>query len=234
MYKRAVESGGAGSFNQHLGTAYPIGGTKSAITLPVAFLAAESFLEAGSRAYRLLHDEFFEREVRTSVGLDFDRALGFGVPAVANMSFALELFLKVHGAQHTGQYPSGHSITNLYNHLPSNARDRIQRSFANSCREDRFPYLTKFDLMTTTGKGPGDLSFTLVMGDEEQPDPDDPQTMSAIVRMASDLFTVWRYIYERGAGPGQLTVDFFGLNHFIRGVRAEVKSFQGAVTIEVG
>ncbi len=208
---------------------WPVGGAKSSISLPIALQVADSYFDAGSRDYHLLHD-YFDSTNRASANLDFDRALTFGVPAVSNLSFSLEIFLKVLRAQHDGLYPTGHKIATLFDDLPSEAQDRIKQSFAESCRDDPFSYLTVFTIKTSTRKESNGLSLQIVASDEGQLDPNDPTAVSTAVKMATDLFTVWRYIYEHGARAGELTADFFGLIHLIRAVRTDVTAFKGAAS----
>jgi hypothetical protein len=209
----------------------PQDGEKSSVTLLIAVRVATSFYESGMREYRILH-EIHAADSKGERRAGFDDFLRHAVPAANNLSFALEVHLKVLQAQRTGHYPHGHRIGVLYEVLADPLKASLQRRLIDELRRDPGPYLTDFTLQFGETEKPGSFQFRLNCVDENPPDLNDPNLFATEVAACDRLYLRWRYLYERGVASDLLAVRFISLIHMNRAIAAEIASYTGGVVID--
>ena len=180
--------------------------------------------------YQLLHDVHL-RDQRPETRPDALEYLRHAVPAANNLSFALEIHLKVLRAQRTGHYPHGHRIRGLVNELPQATKDSIQARLVQSCACDQFKYITEFSIqLLETVKG-SSYAFRMKCEDDHPPDLTVAGSFETEAALCDSLYTRWRYFYERGVSVNPIDARFFGLIHMNRAIAAEIESFEEGVVI---
>lgn len=208
----------------------PADGERSSVTLVIARLVASAYYESGLLEYRLLKDA--HAADRGDKGrADFGEFMRHWVPAVNNLSFALEIHLKVLNAQRTGHYPHGHSIEAAFRGLSADLKRRLQERLVDDCREDSRGYLTDFEVQFREVKMPASFQFRLNCIDENPLNPDDPRLLETEIAACDELYCRWRYLYELGISSDVVAARFESLIRINRVVAAEIDSYSGGVLI---
>jgi hypothetical protein len=105
------------------------------------------------------------------------------VAAAANLSFAVELYIKTLLAVLRIDVPTGHHLGKLYASVPQAVRDEIEMSYA-----------------TWRRRYGGPASITIAKGPLTPPRWEDGRSESynlgAVLDRSGDIFSSWRYIYE--------------------------------------
>lgn len=208
----------------------PSDGDKSSVTILVAYHAARAFIESGMHEYHLLHDVHL-RDQKPETRPDALEYLRHAVPAANNLSFALEVHLKILQAQRSGHYPQGHRIRDLVNKLSQSTKDALQRQLIQSCASDRFKYITEFSIQLLEKARRTTYAFRMKCEDDPRPDFTAAGSFEAEVELCDRLYTRWRYLYERGVSASPIDARFFGLIHMNRAIAAEIESFEEGVVI---
>lgn len=111
--------------------------------------------------------------------------LGEVVASAANLSFALELYLKALRIKLGLPYSPTHDIGLLYSELPPRVRAPIEQSY--NAKLAAFPF----------GKR---ASFTIAKGPRERPDwakySELPHDLPSVLSRQANTFESWRYIFE--------------------------------------
>lgn len=180
--------------------------------------------------YRLLHDVHL-RDQNPETRPDALEYLRHAVPAANNLSFALEVHLKVLQAQRTGHYPHGHSIRALFNGLSDVAKNAVYAQFAASRADDKSKYITEFSILFRELESVGSYAFTLKCADEDPPDASAHEAIAAEIETCDRLYLRWRYLYERGIAADQVAARFHSLIHLNRSIAVVIESFEEGVII---
>ena len=100
------------------------------------------------------------------------------MPAAKNLSFALELHLKVLVAQRSGRYPDGHLLRPPYDTLPDRTAAALRHQFSESGRGDTCRCITDFAIQFEGAAQPNSYNLKLNCVDDSPPDREDPAALS--------------------------------------------------------
>lgn len=206
------------------------GGPRSAETVITARQLAQGYFESGMRDYRLLYAIWTEDNAGTRYP-SFDEFLGPGVTAATQLSFALEIYLKVLFAQRMGTYPHGHGLSPILRDLPEPVRQSLAQRLQDSSSRDSTRYLTEFSLQLSATDQPGQLQYRLNCVDDDPPDLSSLEALSLEIRLCDDGYNRWRYVYERGNAVERISARFFSLIHLNKAAAAEIDGFAEGVLI---
>jgi len=194
----------------------------SPLALPLARKVAEAHAEVGLVEFNALQGviDAARREGRDP---DFFRLVRHGVPAVTNLTLALELLLKVLSYQHHGSYPHGHNLALIVTSLPSVSVDRMRRDFARLHSEPREFRAVRFDLAIAPGTSPH----------PQPPSEAGGALFDTALANADGAYQTWRYLYEDICG-NNIGVDFRSLLFLIEAVHSEIRNFEGNAKAVMG
>jgi HEPN domain-containing protein len=111
--------------------------------------------------------------------------LGDVVACAVNLAFALELYLKTLLVQLQLEVPQRHDLRNLYDALPQEVKDNIEKAYDTAWRSQWYGKRAAI----TIAKGPRDEPTWTDYRNEAK-------DMGALLERSNDVFLAFRYIYE--------------------------------------
>lgn len=140
-----------------------------------------------AEAFQKLAEQFIPRiAVDVKEGTHAPSAeLGQLVASAVNLAFALELYLKTLLGQLQLRVPQHHNLRNLYDTLPQEVRDEIEKAYDEHWRSQ---WLGKHAAITVA-KGPSDKPKWNDRRNESK-------DLAALLERSGNVFQTWRYIYE--------------------------------------
>lgn len=190
----------------------------STFSIAVADTAALGHVNSGLNLYRTF--EALSNEKRQpGEQLDFSRLIEAVVPAVTNLALGLELLLKVHHFQISGEYPRGHDIAEL-GRFPDDAMNTIRANYK-EIHDNR-----------KVSKG---LEFRLsggVRGAESKPwASSDTSTFDLAIAYIGPMYVKWRYIYEEFQEETDIRIYFAPLYFAAMAVHKAIRGHRGGAKI---
>jgi hypothetical protein len=191
----------------------------SPLSIQLADTAAIGHVNIGLELYRQF--EALAHEKRPAgVPLDVNRVLELGVPAVTNLALGLELLLKVHHFQATGEYPFGHDVKVLGSSLPAQALENVRRIYQ-QIHDD--PSVSKGVEFRFAGKPAN--------GSERKWESAKFSTYDLAISYVGTMYVRWRYIYEEFQSDMDIRVAFAPLYLLARAVHLAIRQHTGPTKI---
>lgn len=190
-------------------------------SIQLADAAAIGHFNAGLELYRKF--EGLSNQPRPlCVELDVNRTIELGVPAVTNLALGLELLLKVHHFQTTGNYPSGHNVKELGSSLPNDALDRVRAIYKALHKDPKIPKGVEFRLSGgSTGYEPKEWTAVAF------------STYDLAIEYVGPMYVRWRYIYEEFQEDLDIRISFAPLYFLAMSVHKAIREYKGGTKIEI-
>lgn len=192
---------------------------KPSWTLSIAFAdnIAIGHVNTGMNLYR-------QFEQIPGSGLDhrsmFEAAVSTGVPAITNMALGLELLLKEHKFQLSGEYPRGHDISKLGSSFPDDVLQTLRRNYEELYAD---PSISK-GIELKLASGIGRASDWPEMHYENYDD---------AIKYIGRMYERWRYIYEELHEDFNICVAFAPLYFTTKAVHRAIREFRGNTVVKI-
>jgi hypothetical protein len=187
------------------------------LSIAVADSAALGHVNTGLDQYRRFAHLAHNRGTLDNVDF-FTNALQCGVPAITNLALGLELLIKVHHFQISGQYPRGHDIAILGTSFSAPQMDTMRANYA---RWQNNPGVDKGLEFRVSGGGPERQDRAWV-----QPNFD---TYDLAIAYIGPAYVRWRYIYEEFQSDLNIVFSFAPLYFSAMSVHEAIRSYHGDV-----
>lgn len=195
-------------------------GTKpSAFSIALADTAAIGHINTGVELYRQFEALAHEKRPKGHQ-LDFNRTIELGVPAVTNLALGLELLLKVHHFQLSGEYPKGHDIAKLGGSFPDETLVELRKSYKRMFDDPKISNGLEFRFSGgSTGRKTPEWKETKI------------ETYDQAIEYIGPMYVRWRYIYEEFQEDVDIRVSYGPLYFSAMSVHSVIRSHKGATRI---
>jgi hypothetical protein len=185
----------------------------------VAWSAAHSYFNGAEHAYLKIESAFFPN---AETG-EQRRAIGVGelAPVVSNMSFAIELLLKVHVWQEFSSPADGHHLPKLWSKLSQAQREKTTHKY----RELRPRHIAQRPNMGKVSVAPGSDA-----GSDKEESAVDAETG---LRELNKSFEKWRYMHQAlERFPEALSFNFLTAFTLAHAINDCIKEYKGDKKVE--
>lgn len=186
----------------------------------IANALAKGHYETGMSRYELIRSLPRGNQDQNSDYLQ--QVLELLVPAVTNVSLALELQLKILHFQHSGAYPSGHNVEKLGRNFPQETLTRLREKYLELRSNPNRPEL---------------LTFAFKGGPTEDvpsaTPPGEAKTYDDAIKQIGAAYVEWRYIYEKFGESMAVAISFEPLYFLARTVNEVSGTYEGNTKISI-
>jgi len=196
-------------------------------SIAFAHMAAVGHVNTGTNLAQA-HKTFAETYRRPDGSVDHLQAIQMAVPALTNLAFGLELLLKVHHFQHTGQYPKlgrdGHNISKLGRLFPEASLEKLRRYYQEFHSNPAVPKGIEFRwVVSRVGTSPNTAPW----------EPKNISTYDAAIDYVGPMFERWRYIYEELDLSVEVEAGFSPVYITAMAVHKAIETFEGGRKVTV-
>ncbi len=182
----------------------------SILSIQLADTAAIGHVNIGLELYRR-----FE-ELPNKQPLDANRTIELGVPAVTNLALGLELLLKVHHFQLTGNYPFGHDIQKLGSSFSQDTLEILRTNYKSLHSNPNISQGLEFRY---SGGPPG--------FEAREWQSVDFSTYDLAIAYIGPMYVKWRYIFEEFEDTIDIRVSFAPLYFTAMSVHKAIRDNKG-------
>lgn len=191
----------------------------SAFSIAISDTAAVGHINTGLNLYHAL--EALSKEKRMpSEQLDFSRTIELGIPAITNLALGLELLLKVHHFQLTGNYPQGHDIKKLGSSFPENTMNQLRQNYKELHDNPDVPKGVEFRF-SGGPEGHENQEWVSV----------DTSTYDLAIAYIGPMYVKWRYIYEEFQEEIDVSVSFAPLYFAAMSIHKAIRMQKGKTKV---
>lgn len=191
----------------------------SIFSIALADTAAVGHINTGVELYRRF-EALAHEEHASGQRLDFSRAIELGVPAITNLALGLELLLKVHNFQLTGEYPMGHDIRELGSSFPDETMAKLRNRYKEMYDDPKISNGVEFRF----SGGSKDR-------EEEKWEATKIDTYDKAIEYIGPMYVKWRYIYEEFEEDIDIRASYSPLYFSAMSVHAAIRSQKGKTRI---
>ncbi len=186
--------------------------------IPFALSAADTFLKMADAPYIQLSERY---KARLAGGKeDLVSNPGQLSPLVSNVSFAIELLLKVLRIQDNSIAPRGHELLKLFAPLDVSIKESLDQR-----------YVQHLSQVLNSGLAP-DVLFNLTSV-APKIDTSPASTFKGALKNMNKAFEKWRYLYELEDLPsGILYFNFFESIAVVKSLQEEIANFKGQALVK--
>lgn len=189
------------------------------LSIVLALPLAQAYAHMGLRDYNEF-SAMFEAAKEKNIPIPPD-ATTRAIATAMVLAFSAELFLKIMHFQRTGIYPQGHSLMELVEKLPNDARRSLKNRYEECVA--RTPKLLHLRYELFVNEPP-----PMPPANEHNRPPENwpGHTFEEAIALASPLFVKLRYLYEEVTVGFSANVDFSWLIFLVDALGTEVLSYQ--------
>jgi hypothetical protein len=176
--------------------------SREPMAMPVLLLSAQSFADAGATEYNKLV-QVYANHIDQGTLPPFRGLMSHALPAVVNLCFSIELWLKLLVWQRSGNRPVGHDLMSLGALLPEDLNARLRANFSVVYESQRGEAAAQSGLRVSV------FTFTFKFGEptSAQIPQVEANTFDLALENLRKAFVVWRYIFEQVPMEGNPSVD---------------------------